>query len=254
VGSYENPNWQKKWAKVKRRLELTKIQKELIIGSLLGDGTMRVGKGSINANFKVEQGIVQKDLVFWKYSILRSLVFTEPKISYRYNELRQPYPKSWWFRTVRHPQITDIYHQFYTGDGFRTGRKIIPANISNYINPFTMAIWIMDDGSYGKHNLHLSTYSFSIEEIGLLEKSILECLGISFKHYRDRDKGFRMYCSKTETAKLVPIVKDFILPSLTYKIGYRNPVTTEALCQEGSQLSLNFNYLNTPTPILVQVG
>lgn len=234
MGSYDNPNWHKKWAKIKRSLELSEIQEALIVGSLLGDGTMRVGEGSINANFKVEHGLIQKELVDWKYSILKPFVFTEPKISFRYNELRQPYPKSWWFRTIRHPQLTDIYRRFYTGDGYRVGKKIIPANIIDSLSPFTLAIWIMDDGSYSNGVLDLSTYSFSLEEIKLLEISIKKRFSISFKHYRDRDKGFRLYCSKSETAKLVPLVKEHVLPSFNYKIGYHNPVTTEALCQEDS--------------------
>ena len=99
------------------------MQRSFIIGSLLGDGTMRMGKGAINANFKVEQGVVQKDYVFWKYEILKSLVFTEPKISYRYNPEKEIYPKSWWFRTIRHPLLTQIYDTFYIRDGYKTGRK-----------------------------------------------------------------------------------------------------------------------------------
>ena len=53
VGSYENKYWQKKWAFTKN-LPINSLQYSLIIGSLLGDGTMRIGKGAVNANFKVE--------------------------------------------------------------------------------------------------------------------------------------------------------------------------------------------------------
>lgn len=52
------------------------------------------GDGAVNANFKVEQGLVQKEYVFWKYAILKSLVFTEPKISFRYDSGGKRYPKS----------------------------------------------------------------------------------------------------------------------------------------------------------------
>ena len=46
VGSCENKHWRKKWIPIKKSLSLTKIQRDLIIGSLLGDGTMRLGKGA----------------------------------------------------------------------------------------------------------------------------------------------------------------------------------------------------------------
>src|SRR3989344_4416191 len=147
VGSYENKYWQKKWAFTKN-LPIDDLQYSLIIGSLLGDGTMRVGKGAANANFKTEQGLAQKDYVLWKYEILKTLVLTEPKISKRYDENGVSYDKSWWFRTVRHPFLTEIYTRFYVTDGYRTGRKIIPLDIQEDLNEIVLAVWIMDDGSY----------------------------------------------------------------------------------------------------------
>lgn len=63
VGSCETKFWQKKWVPIKSALFLTSRQKEFIIGSLLGDGTMRIGEGGKNANFKVEHGLQQKELV-----------------------------------------------------------------------------------------------------------------------------------------------------------------------------------------------
>ena len=60
VGSYKNINWHKKLVPIKRSLSLSQEQRAMIIGSLLGDGTMRIGEGAINANFKVEHGLAQK--------------------------------------------------------------------------------------------------------------------------------------------------------------------------------------------------
>lgn len=229
VGSYENIHWHKKWIPIKRNLVLTKEQRSLIIGSLLGDGTMRIGKGAINANFKVEQGLIQKEYVQWKYSILRSLVFTEPKISFRYYPDGQKYPKSWWFRTIRHPIFTEIYQRFYLGDGYRTGKKMVPNDIVQNLDPLALAIWIMDDGSYQKGKIDISTYSFSKSEIELLAKSLADRYSISSKYYRDRDNGLRMYFDKSNTIKLTRIITPLLIPSMLYKSGFRNPVTTGAL-------------------------
>jgi hypothetical protein len=83
VGSFVEVNkmWQKKWIGVKQSLFLTQEQKSVLVGSILGDGTLRLGERAINANFKVEQGLAQKDYVFWKYDIFQPWVFTEPKLS-----------------------------------------------------------------------------------------------------------------------------------------------------------------------------
>ena len=156
------------WASRKLNLEITKNQLSLIVGSLLGDGTMRVGQRAINANFKVEHGLMQKDLVFCKYEVLKPWVFTEPKISYRYDENGNKYKKSWWFRTVRHSKLTEIRKLFYP-----KGIKIVPKNINNFLDKSALAWWIMDDGSYNQSKIDISTYSFTLNEVQKLLKVIL---------------------------------------------------------------------------------
>jgi ubiquinol-cytochrome c reductase cytochrome b subunit len=217
VGSRTNKHWQKKWIAVKEQCIITPVQHSLIIGSLLGDGTMRVGSGAVNANFKIEQGIAQKAYVFWKYEILKPLVFTEPKVSYR-NGINGKYEKSWWFRTVRHPLLTDIYKSFYT-EKIRVGKKVVPLDIENYLDPLAIAVWIMDDGSYSKGKIDISTYSFTLEEINLLQNVFKKVFGVISKYYRDRNKGYRMYFNKTETKKLISIIYPYIIPEMRYKIG-----------------------------------
>ncbi len=219
VGSYATKYWYKTLIPLKEQMFLNQNQKSLIIGSLLGDGTMRIGEGSKNANFKVEQGLMQKEYTFWKYQILKPLVLTEPKISFRYHASGEKYQKSWWFRTVRHPILTDIYALFYEGEGYRNGRKIVPKSIQKYLDPLAIAVWIMDDGSFSKGSIDISTYSFLEKEIKLLQKSIFNLYGIEVKYHPDRDKGFRMRFSVGETKKLIEIILPHVVPSLQYKLG-----------------------------------
>lgn len=226
VGSCENKHWQKKWIPIKQEIGIASLQKSLIVGSLLGDATMRIGKGAIHANFKIEQGLEQKAYVFWKYNILKSLVFTEPKLSYRYDGDGKKYQKSWWFRTIRHPLLTEIFKNFYEGNGYRTGRKIIPQDIGHTLDPLALATWIMDDGSYSKGKIDISTYSFLLPEVELLKKVLLKKFGVEMLYYRDRDKGYRMYANMTETHKLIATICPYIIPTMMYKIGFHNPVTT----------------------------
>ena len=224
VGSYENKYWHKKWIPIKESLVLNKRQKDLIIGSLLGDGTMRLGKGAQNVNFKVEQGLVQKKYVQWKYQVLKPFVFTKPKLSYRYDKNGNKYEKSWWFRTIRHPCFTGIYKSFYQGNGYKNGRKIIPSNLE--LTPLALAIWIMDDGSYSNKKIDISTYCFSLLEIYFLQRCFKNTFDTIISYYSDRDKGYRMYCNQQETKKLIKTIRPYIIPSMMYKIGFRNPVTT----------------------------
>lgn len=219
VGSYRNKHWTRRWSAVKEHLAITPEQRSVIIGSLLGDGTMRLGRKAANANFKVEHGLAQKAYVAWKYEKLKSLVHTEPKLSYRYRESGERYPKSWWFRTLRHPLFTEVYDRFYERDGYRTGKKIIPQNIAFDLDAQALAVWIMDDGSYSKGAMSISTYSFAESDIHLLQQALHEAFRIKAGYHSDRDKGFRMHLNTRETKCLVHAIHPYIIPSMNYKIG-----------------------------------
>ncbi len=223
MGSYKTGHYQQNWSKIKSSLSLNKRQQSLIIGSMLGDGTMRIGKNAINANFKVEQGLKQEAYVYWKYRILHPFVYTEPKISYRYDSQGQRYPKSWWFRTIRCSLLTEIYNQFYTGEGYRTGRKIVPNNIVNFLDPLALSVWIMDDGSYNRGRIDISTYSFTLVEVKMLISAIFERYDIQMNMYKDRDKGYRIYANQDNTKSLIETISPFIIPSMRYKVGFVTP-------------------------------
>ena len=199
--------------KYKDSLKLNQTQISVLIGSILGDGTMRIGKNAQNANFKVEQGLKQKEYVFWKYDVFKEWVTTPPKISFRYDENRIPYEKSWWFRTIRHPKLT-LFHKLF----YKNGIKIVPKNIGDLLDPLALAIWIMDDGSLGRNKIDISTYSFKLEEIKLLQKALFKRFALESNFYKDRDKGFRMYFRKKETQKLLPLISPYIISNLAYKI------------------------------------
>ena len=199
--------------KYKDSLKLNQTQTSVLIGAILGDGTLRVPKGAINANFKIEQGLKQKDYVFWKYEVFKEWVTNPPEISFRYDENRQPYEKSWWFRTLSHPELTSFHKVFY-----KNGRKVVPNNIADLLDHLALAVWIMDDGSLNQNKIDISTYSFKLEEIKLLQQALLKKFALESNFYKDRDKGFRMYFRKTETAKLIPLISKFIIPNLAYKI------------------------------------
>jgi len=238
VGSCETKYWHKKWIPIKKSLKLNLKQRRLIIGSLLGDGTMRLGKGAKNVGFKVEHGLAQKEYVEWKYRILKQFVFTEPKISYRYDENGQRYKKSWWFRTIRHPSLTEIYRKFYKGNDYRNGRKIIPVGIRKEFTPLVLAVWIMDDGSFSRHKIDISTYSFSLSELNILQECFRDSFDIKANYYRDRDKGYRMYFNQEATKKLIKVIRPYIIPSMMYKIGFRNPVTTRISSEPKSETKI----------------
>ncbi len=187
---------------------------------------MRIGKGACNANFKIDHCLKQKEYVFWKYEIMKDFVLTPQKVSVRKDQDGNIYPKSWWFRTLRHPELTKLYDEFYTKDGYRTGKKVVPKWLIKEFNEYIAAVLIMDDGSYNKEAIDISTYSFSKEDIEILIHAFSKKLNVKFHMYRDRDIGYRIYANKEETKKLIEKISPYIIPEMMYKIGFYSPVTT----------------------------
>ena len=68
----------------------------------------------------------------------------------------------------------------------------MPKNIADLLEPLAMAVWIMDDGCLNRNVIDISTYSFKLGEIKLLQKAIYKNFALETNFFRDRDKGFSL--------------------------------------------------------------
>lgn len=134
-------------------------QRSLLIGSLLGDGTLNFS-GNF-PNLKIEHCLKQRFYVFYKYRLLKQFVSTSPKLSYRYDNNREPYPKSWWFRTIGLETLKFYYGLFYINK-----IKVIPNNIEKLLDPLVLAIWAMD----------MMVVATIIERHSILIRKVFRCL------------------------------------------------------------------------------
>lgn len=181
---------------------LSPVQHSLIIGTLLGDGTMRCKE---NALLEVNHSLSQKSYVDWKHRILSDLVLTAPRertgnggrVAYR-------------FTTRSLPQLTRYYHAFY-----RAGRKVIPPLA---LTPLALAVWFMDDGCKSYRAVYFNTQQFSVEEQHRLLRMLGEQWGIAGALNRDK-QYFRIRLAVDS----VSILRDAILPHLLPEMRYKLP-------------------------------
>jgi hypothetical protein len=104
---------------------------------------------------------------------------------------------------------------------YKNKKKCIP---DLNLDPMMLAVWFMDDGSRcNKSNVYLNTQQFSKEDqyklLGFLEKVGLEGTLNKDKQY------FRIRFKTSSIPKLFGMIKQFIIPSMKYKLGY-DPVET----------------------------
>ena len=192
------------FSRAARSRALDRRQRSVIIGSLLGDGTLL--DTTAGWCFRLHHGIRQYGYLFWKYQALAGLVRTPPRAS----------AFKCYFRTVTHPAFIDLRAAFYQGR-----RKIVPYELLTAdLDSLALAVWIMDDGSADGSALRLNTQSFSREE----NQALIEILGAKFglKPRINKDKaGFRLRFPSSDMSRLRELVGEHVHPQMAYKLGCR---------------------------------
>lgn len=197
---------------LKQTLHLTKVQKEFLFGTLLGDGCLITSRSGKSARLQVRQNIKYKDYVWWKYSFFKDWVLTKPR--------EDPFNQSFYFRTVSHPELMSIKKLFY----FET-KRFVPNNIFDMLkSPFSLAVWMMDDGNgHKKYKCYrISSYGFGKDGNIMLQKCLLTNYSLHTILYKD-SKGYYLYFRSHDAQQLYYLIRPYILPCMLYKFASLTP-------------------------------
>lgn len=193
---------------------LTSIQHEILVGSLLGDGTLRKQGTRTNALFEVNHSAQFKPYVDWKWQHFQDYVLTSPKFR-KGNGNRIAYR----FTTRSLPVFTDYHRWFYVN-----GKKKVPKNTT--LTPLGLAVWYMDDGTKSRSSCYLNTQQFSLEEQKFLQYLLLGTFAIKSALNRDK-QYFRLRITTESTKKLALVTREYIISCFQYKLMF-DPVTTDS--------------------------
>jgi hypothetical protein len=210
-------------------LVFTKEEKDILVGSLLGDGCLRIMSRATVPAFSVSHGEREKDYVFWKYEKLKRWVNTPPWREERvYHKDRTRKLGSWRFQTLSKDAFSELYRLFY-----RDRRKIVPDNIATLLQDslLSLAVWIMDDGNRNHDAIFLNTQYFTPDEQAKLVEALGKAYGLGTtinKHSVSKGKQlYRIRVNTESTKRFCEIAGHYILPQFRYKIPNFIPVTTE---------------------------
>lgn len=183
----------------------TDVQMSMILGTLLGDGSLRRQSPNRNALLEVNHSLRAKEYVDWKYNILKDFVSTAPK-SRNGNGNRIAYR----FTTRSLESFTCLYEKFY-----KNKRKTVPDDL--FLDPLLLAVWFMDDGSKSRSSVYLNTQQFSIEEQHHLLSLLYSQYGITGTLNKDKIY-FRLRVCTASTKPFKNIIAPYIHPFFTYKM------------------------------------
>jgi hypothetical protein len=199
-----------------KQIPLSDQCKEIILGSLLGDGSLKMKKNYKNARFFIRHSQVQEEYFQWKASALQEIssnasIQYSKKSGYSQNQKLL-------FQSRALPQLTEMNSM--THDGAQ--RLIIRRRWLNHLTPLSLAIWWLDDGSIislGRKGV-LCTDGFDEDSVKLLAH-YLEVVWNVYTHVgpirRDRKYGdsskklyYRLWFGTEQLKKFLRIILPYI--------------------------------------------
>lgn len=193
---------------------LKSTQHAILVGSLLGDGTLRRQDNRLNALFEANHAYKHKAYVDWKWRHFQKYVLSPPKA-----RLGRGTRIAYRFTTRSLPVFTAYHTQFY-----KKGKKQIPTDLQ--LDPLSLAVWFMDDGCKIRSAYYLNTQQFTLPEQKFLQDLLLKAFRLESALNRDK-KYFRIRISTESSKMMQSIIEPYIVPCMKYKL-INDPVTTES--------------------------
>jgi len=214
---------------MKRQYELYIVNRNnmldsVLVGSLLGDGSLTTDSEGYLPRFSVEHTINSLDYLRWKFSVLkpftRSHIYTRSARKHVICGIETECKATCSFKTIGSRYFLPYYHGFY-----RDGRKVVPENIMNLLTPLAVAVWFMDDG-YALYKperyirrIVFYTNGFSKDGVRFLCQVMKKVYDLDFKIHLKEGK-YPVMCSGSKKTyyDFYQIVRKYIHPSMKYKI------------------------------------
>lgn len=200
--------------------KLSKEQKSLLIGLLLGDGTI-----SSNYVFKLSHSEAQREFLEWKIDLLNKFGFKNNGVkeyisTCGYNKGN----KVLYSQMSLNPTIKALRRTVYTP------KKHITRRLLNWLTPIGLAIWYMDDGCINvntskqrssiQHTIKIAT-CVDLDTAQVVIDYFKEVWDVQFRPFKE-GKGTYSIASSTESdcTAFIQIIRPYIeqVPSLLYKI------------------------------------
>ena len=197
----------------KSKLKLTREQRDILVGLMLGDGHLETQNQGKTYRLKIEYAVTRTDYCNHIYESFQEWVLTPPKP--RSKNSRSHLSQNIAFSTLSHGAFRFYAQQFY-----QDGRKVVPSMIGKLLTPRGLAYWFMDDGSMkSKQSMGLifNTQGFSRREVNKLSELLEVNFQLAASERKQKD-GYQIYISGRSYERFMATVGKLIHPSMRYKL------------------------------------
>jgi len=169
--------------------------KEIILGSLLGDGSLVISKKYKKARFEFRHSILQKDYFFWKVSELKRI--SGKKCARIQNADGWSKNKKLHYQSLTSSYLTKLYHLTHRKEKFFISQKWLKE-----LTPLSLLVWWLDDGSLIVNSRKgvFCTEGFKYQEILILSRYLRNIWKIRTRIGR-RGKYYQLRIYSTEELK-----------------------------------------------------
>lgn len=193
----------------KSSLKLSDLQREALVGLLLGDAHLETQNNGRTYRVKFEYSVKQREYADHVYELFREWVLTAPQ------EKQDSSHENVWFQTVSHAAFRFYAHQFYDGK-----KKCVPKLIHHFMSERSIAFWYMDDGSIKSREskgVVFNTHCFARNDVQRLIEVLRKQFGLEATERKQKD-GLQIYVSGKSYERFREMVDPHILPSMRYKV------------------------------------
>lgn len=194
---------------VNKAMEITDRQRSIILGSLLGDASLR--KPNINPIFTCEHGIKQLEYCKWKAEELESLG-AKFSISKRKTIDKRTglYYESAICRLPANPTLLSIYNNLYID-----GKKTITTEYLKDFDELSLAVMFMDDGYKSGKTVGIATNCFTLEECSMLNDLFSAKFNIVF----NITKSGTLYLPTIQYPAFEELILPYMHNTMMYKLN-----------------------------------
>lgn len=188
--------------------ELTELEKEVLIGTVIGDGCLFKATPNSQYRMNLAHSLKQKEYFMKKYEILKRVVSCQPKertwtdkrTNNEYSEIR--------FQTRVDPLFTDLSSIWYED------KKIIPYDELMNFGETTLAVKYFDDGWF-KQSCTFSMCDYTLQDIDAFRAWLKDKFNIETTMHKRKN----VYVLSKSREEFINLVKPFATSDVLYKLG-----------------------------------
>jgi hypothetical protein len=214
---------------------LTTIQKDLIFGTLLGDGNLQTFSNGKTWRYRALQTADHECYLLHKYGVLQSLCNSPPAHGSTTDERTGKTYTRVYFNTLVTPSFNFYANMFYTYDPVKQHWvKDVPLRVEKFLTARAVAYWYMDDGSIksvGKSNgMRICTESFSYDGVNRLKAALETNFGIVTTLTKKTKTvngvkvliGHRMTIPEKSSTAFRQLIEPYLVDCMRYKVSDGN--------------------------------